>query len=94
MVDMISAPNPTTADFPEPIDGLPIGGKLLRFNHIPGGMNVLYLDGHVRFIKYRTEYPGSPGAAYFIGGSASWASSGEDLWEAYAAQPIGPFISE
>ena len=25
------------------------------FNHIPGGMNVLYLDGHVSFIKKWTE---------------------------------------
>jgi len=23
-----------------------------RFNHIPGGSNVLYLDGHVDFVKY------------------------------------------
>ncbi|MBN2311439.1 MAG: hypothetical protein JXR94_20855 [Candidatus Hydrogenedentes bacterium] len=27
------------------------------FNHIPGGCNVLYMDGHVRFIKYDTEFP-------------------------------------
>ena len=27
------------------------------FNHIPGGGNVLYLDGHVEFIKYSTKYP-------------------------------------
>jgi prepilin-type processing-associated H-X9-DG protein len=23
-----------------------------EFNHIPGGCNVLYLDGHVRFMRY------------------------------------------
>ena len=23
-----------------------------RFNHVPGGCNVLYMDGHVEFIKY------------------------------------------
>ncbi len=28
-----------------------------RFNHIPGGCNVLYLDGHVEFLKYPTKYP-------------------------------------
>ncbi len=28
-----------------------------RFNHIPGGANVLYLDGHVEFIKYPGKYP-------------------------------------
>ena len=27
-----------------------------RFNHIPGGSNVLYLDGHVEFVRY----PGKP----------------------------------
>jgi prepilin-type N-terminal cleavage/methylation domain-containing protein/prepilin-type processing-associated H-X9-DG protein len=25
--------------------------------HLPGGMNVLYMDGHVRFAKYRQEKP-------------------------------------
>jgi len=27
------------------------------FNHIPGGSNVLFLDGHVEFIKYKAAYP-------------------------------------
>ncbi|MFA6240363.1 MAG: DUF1559 domain-containing protein [Candidatus Hydrogenedentales bacterium] len=27
------------------------------YNHIPGGGNVLYMDGHVRFIKYQEEWP-------------------------------------
>jgi prepilin-type processing-associated H-X9-DG protein len=26
-----------------------------RFNHIPGGSNVLYMDGHVEFMKYPSE---------------------------------------
>ena len=30
-----------------------IGG----FNHIPGGSNVLYMDGHVEFIKYPGDHP-------------------------------------
>jgi len=25
-----------------------------RFNHVPGGMNTLYMDGHVEFLKFRT----------------------------------------
>jgi prepilin-type N-terminal cleavage/methylation domain-containing protein/prepilin-type processing-associated H-X9-DG protein len=29
----------------------------LRFNHIPGGSNVLYLDGHVQFVKLGEEFP-------------------------------------
>ena len=27
------------------------------FNHIPGGSNVLYMDGHVEFIKYSAQFP-------------------------------------
>jgi prepilin-type N-terminal cleavage/methylation domain-containing protein/prepilin-type processing-associated H-X9-DG protein len=27
------------------------------FNHIPGGANVLYMDGHVSFIKYPGKFP-------------------------------------
>jgi len=29
------------------------------FNHVPGGCNVLYMDGHVEFVKYPTKYPAS-----------------------------------
>ena len=28
-----------------------------EFAHVPGGCNVLWLDGHVTFIKYPAEYP-------------------------------------
>ncbi len=28
-----------------------------RFNHIPGGANVLFMDGHVEFIRYPQKYP-------------------------------------
>jgi prepilin-type N-terminal cleavage/methylation domain-containing protein/prepilin-type processing-associated H-X9-DG protein len=28
-----------------------------RFNHIPGGANVLYMDGHVEFIRYGSKTP-------------------------------------
>ena len=27
------------------------------FNHIPGGGNVLYMDGHVSFVRYPSEWP-------------------------------------
>lgn len=29
----------------------------LFFNHVPAGSNVLYLDGHVSFVKYKSEAP-------------------------------------
>jgi len=31
-----------------------------QFNHIPGGANVLYLDGHVAFLRYPNIWPASP----------------------------------
>ena len=30
-----------------------------QFNHVPGGANVLYMDGHVQFNKYPNEFPAS-----------------------------------
>jgi len=27
------------------------------YNHVPGGGNVLYMDGHVQFLKYPDKYP-------------------------------------
>ena len=27
------------------------------FNHVPGGSNVLYMDGHVEFVKYASVHP-------------------------------------
>jgi prepilin-type N-terminal cleavage/methylation domain-containing protein/prepilin-type processing-associated H-X9-DG protein len=49
-----------------------------RFNHIPGGSNVLYMDGHVEFVRYSTKYPianSDPGTygsdlAFHVGSSA------------------------
>lgn len=38
-----------------------------EFNHIPGGSNVLYMDGHVEFLKYPGIYPVSKGAAAATG---------------------------
>jgi len=38
-----------------------------EFNHIPGGSNVLYLDGHVDFVRYETEAPVLPGVAITFG---------------------------
>lgn len=34
-------------------------GGYNTFNHVPGGCNVLYMDGHVAFVRYPTEYPAS-----------------------------------
>jgi prepilin-type processing-associated H-X9-DG protein len=35
------------------------------FNHVPGGANVLYMDGHVGFLRYPSqEFPVNPYMAY------------------------------
>lgn len=33
------------------------GNGLTLFNHVPSGANVLFLDGHVRFFRYPSEFP-------------------------------------
>ena len=34
-----------------------LSGLAKDFNHAPGGSNVLFLDGHVEFIKYPGKAP-------------------------------------
>jgi len=38
------------------------------FNHVPGGCNILYLDGHVQFEKYPGIQPLTRGMAILVGG--------------------------
>ena len=33
------------------------GAGMAGFNHVPGGCNVLYMDGHVAFTRYPGEFP-------------------------------------
>ena len=33
------------------------GLGMVQFNHVPGGGNVLYMDGHVKFLKYKSDFP-------------------------------------
>lgn len=45
-----------------------ISTNLLAYNHVPGGANVLFLDGHVMFFKYpNEEYPVNPEFAQIFG---------------------------
>ncbi len=34
---------------------------ITRFNHVPGGSNVLYMDGHVEFLRYPSKPPVTDG---------------------------------
>jgi len=51
------------------------------FNHVPGGCNVLYMDGHVEFIRYQkarnwyevTSFPVSPFVAHKPASAAQFA---------------------
>ncbi len=44
-------------------DDLGTAGTATLFNHIPGGCNVLYMDGHVDFVKYPGIQPVNAGLA-------------------------------
>lgn len=33
------------------------GAGGMTFNHLPGGCNVLYMDGHVEFVRYGDKFP-------------------------------------
>ena len=44
-----------------------VSTDVTEFNHIPGGSNVLYMDGHVEFIKYPGEWPITTLLAYITG---------------------------
>jgi len=63
------------------MDLIGAGAGTVLYNHIPGGSNVLYLDGHVEFLRYvagqigtsgfaqdqGAEQPVSPSMAYIVG---------------------------
>jgi len=39
-------------------DGIASGGaNFMVMNHVPGGCNVLYMDGHVEFLRYPGAFP-------------------------------------
>ncbi len=48
-------------------DALGTGGSTSWFNHVPGGCNMLYLDGHVSFIRYPGEPPVCESIANVLG---------------------------
>ena len=48
-----------------------ISTNIVEFSHVPAGQNVLYLDGHVSFLRYdlnSTKFPSSPYYAAINGG--------------------------
>ena len=47
-----------------------VSTEVSDFNHVPGGANVLYMDGHVKFVKYPGEFPVSRALAVGAGAIA------------------------
>ena len=47
------------------------------YNHVPGGSNVLYLDGHVEFIRYPGKFPVSKALAAATGGVQDFLANQE-----------------
>ncbi len=45
----------------------PVGNGVELFNHVPGGANALYLDGHVAFLRYPSAFPASEGFGTLAG---------------------------
>ncbi len=43
-----------------------ISTDLSFYNHVPGGANVLYMDGHVQFLRYPSDHPASRAFASLI----------------------------
>ena len=48
---------PTMFDAWAANSSIPGIGGVSRFNHLPGGSNVLYMDGHVEFHRLGTQFP-------------------------------------
>ena len=44
-----------------------VSANAKNFSHIPGGGNVLYMDGHVEFLRYPNKYPASRAWATIVG---------------------------
>ena len=56
-------------------------GGVSRFNHLPGGSNVLYMDGHVQLVKYGSQFPVhvpdcDPCAGAKLYGQSLWGGQG------------------
>ena len=57
ITDINNAAASSTAQSAIPTYGDLFGTDVAGFNHIPGGANWVFLDGHAAFIKYGTDFP-------------------------------------
>ncbi len=59
------------SELPVMCDLLGTGAGVIAFNHVPGGCNVLYFDGHVDFIGYPGKGPITPSVANLVGAAVA-----------------------
>ncbi len=52
-----SATSVAAGDIPVMWDEIAVYGGTTTYNHVPGGGNCLYLDGHVEWLKWGSEFP-------------------------------------
>ena len=45
------------SELPVMWDEIAVYGGVSTFNHVPGGGNCLYMDGHVDFLRWPSVYP-------------------------------------
>ncbi|MCP4641508.1 MAG: DUF1559 domain-containing protein [bacterium] len=46
-----------SSELPVMWDEIAVYGSASTFNHVPGGGNCLYMDGHVEFLRWPSEFP-------------------------------------
>jgi prepilin-type processing-associated H-X9-DG protein len=54
-INNAAASNQAQSEIPVMFDQ--VGTDVETYNHVPGGGNVLFMDGHAEFLKYPSEYP-------------------------------------
>jgi len=52
-----AASNQAASQIPVMWDEIAVYGKASTFNHVPGGGNCVYMDGHAEFLKWPSVYP-------------------------------------
>jgi prepilin-type processing-associated H-X9-DG protein len=60
-----------------------MAAAIATFNHVPGGSNVLYMDGHVEFLKYQGDGGTYPVCTY----GAPYNSKIQD-WSSHIAEGV------
>lgn len=52
-----AATSKAASEIPVMCDEIAVHAKSANFNHVPGGGNCLYMDGHVEFLRWPSKFP-------------------------------------